>query len=148
MVDIFLSVQITRTNLGLANLEINDHTNFAVAPGTFGAAKDYNRTQVESVYVDGKVTTHRKLDIVTEPVVVEVYGADTPSVYANLETLVAAMSQDTYQIQITIGAYTQTWNCEAADVRSVTFDGPRLVASQLQVVFDVIRQPVPVTGAY
>ena len=148
MPDLTLGFTVSRTVLGLGTLNINDHTNYYIVPGTWGATKQYDRTQVGSKYVDGKITTHRVLEMVTEPLMVEVLGSTNAAMWVNLRALVTAMSQDNFQITTNFNGDTSVWQCEAADLQGITFTGPRVKAKQLQVTFSVPRQPIPVSGGY
>lgn len=147
MPDLGLSVVVSRDLLGLAGLEINDHLAYYVGPQLLGGQVAWNRQQVTSPFIDGQVTTWRTRQNVTEQLGVEVLG-DTPGeLNANLAVLLAAFIQDSFHLAVAIGAQSFEYACEAADYQ-VGWTGPRWVACQLQVVFAMPRQPVPVAGAF
>lgn len=148
MTNMTLGFTVSRTLLSLSALDLNDHTNYWISPGTWGATKSWNRTQAASVYADGKITTHRVLEMVNEPLIVEVRGTSNAVMFTNLRTLITAMSQDNFQITTNFNGDTSVWQCETSDLQTVVFTGPRIIAKQLQVTYAVLRQPNPVSGGY
>lgn len=146
MPDIGLSVAVTRSLLGLADLDINDHESFYVAPNTLGAQLTYNRQQVGAPWCDGQVTVNRSKQNVSEPVVVEVLGDDNSEVFANMAALIAAFSQDSFTLKITVDGVVNNYRCEAADYQIGAWVTGRLAAEQAQVTFTVLRQPVAAAG--
>lgn len=148
MPNMTLGFTISRTLLSLSALDINDHTNYYIAPGTWGAAKSWNRTQVGSKFVDGQVTTHRVLEMVIEPLMVEVRGSTNAAMWVNLRALITAMSQDNFQITTNWNGDTSVWQCEASDLQGITFVGSRIIAKQVMATFGVLRQPTAVSGGY
>lgn len=145
MPDLGLTVTVTRTLLGLADLNINDHSVYALAPGTMGAQVTWNRTTVSSPYLDDAVTVNRMRGKVNEAVIIEVLGVDQAALASNVDALIKAFSQDHYTLTIGIGSQTYAYRCEAADYQ-MTWTGPRFVARQVQVVFQVPRSPIPTQG--
>lgn len=144
MPDFTLVVHVSRAVLGLVDLDINDHERFYVAPGTFGAQLSYNRQQIGSPWTDGQVTVNRSKQMVQEPVVVEVLGDTFAEMFANIAELLAAFTQDHYQIKTTVGSGNQIrYSCEAADYQIGAWVSGRLASQQAQVTFTVPRQPVP-----
>jgi hypothetical protein len=148
MTNMTLGFTISRTLLGLGTLDLNDHTNFYIAPGTWGSAVSWDRTQVGSKFVDGKVTTHRVMEMVQEPLAVEIRGSTNAAMWVNIRALTVAMKQDTFQITTNWNGDTSVWNCEASDLQGLVFTGPRIIAKQMQATYQVLRQPVPVSGGY
>ena len=147
MPDLGLDVSVSRALLGLADLAINDHLAYYLSPQFLGGQVTWNRQQATSPFVDGAVTTYRTRGMVTEQLGVEVLG-DTPGeLDGNLAVLLAAFVQDSFHLAVAIGAQSWEYLCEAADYQ-VAWSGPRFIARQLQVLFGVPRQPVPVAGAF
>ncbi len=142
-----MSVVCSRALLGLADLEINDHVSYYVAPAFLGGGVTWNRTSATSPFCDGAVTTYRTRGVVTEQIGVEVLGASAAALNGHLAVLLAAFTQDTFHLAVAIGDADWEYACEAADYQ-VAWSGPRLIARQLQVVFGVPRQPVPVAGGF
>lgn len=145
MPDLTLSVLVSRTILGLSDLQINDHTNYFIAPGSFGGAVTWNRTQVQSPYIDGAVTVNRTRNMVNDAINVEVRGNDTAGVHTNLQALLNAFIQDNYTITVSVNGSSRQYACEAADYHA-EWTGPRWVANQIQVALTVPRFPVPISG--
>lgn len=147
MPNISLSVSITRTGLGLVDLEINDHIHSYITPSFMGADSPWNRTAVTSPWLDGDVTVNRTRQKVTEPLQLEVLGGSLAEMDANAQALLEAFDQSDFHLIVDIGGQTHTYECEAAD-RTVLWTGPRMVEGQLQITFQVPRQPVPLVGTY
>ena len=151
--ELVLSVTISRALLGMDPLEINDQLAYKVAPGLMGGQVQWQRTTASSPYMDDDITVNRRRGRVTEPLLVEVFGRDeanpnasSPAILrANLDTLVRAMVQDSFEMKIVMDAQTYTYACEAADY-GMQWTTPRFVARQLQVAFQIPRAPVPVSG--
>lgn len=146
MSDISMQVTITRTLLSLGDLSLNDHTNFYAAPSS-PAAVTWQRTSVTSPFVDGDITVHRRRGNVTEEMLFEVLGTSQSNLQANLDTLIEAFSQDSFTITVTFAGTSYAWACEAADYQ-VIWDGPRVIAKQVQVRLSVPRSPVPLSGPF
>jgi hypothetical protein len=145
--DLALSVVITRTALALPPLELNDHIAYYVGPTFMGGSLAWSRTQIGSPWLDGMVTVHRSRQMVTEPVQLEVLGGDQAELDANMLAAVRAFSQSDFQLIVTLQGEARTYECEAAD-QTLLWTGPRAIAGQMQVTFQVPRQPVPSAGAF
>jgi hypothetical protein len=145
--DLTLSVVVSRTNLSLANLEINDGVDYKIAGNEFlGGQLAWEKSQVGSPFVEGKVTTHRVRQNVQEQISVEVYGSGTSDVQANAKALIEAFSQSSYTVTVSVDNQATVYNCEAADFR-IEMTTPRYAASQLAVHFNVERKPLLVSGS-
>lgn len=148
MPDLLLSVQIDRTDLGLASLDLNDHNNYYISSDNFlGGQVQYERNQVTSPFIDGSVTVNRRKQIVTDQMTVEVLGVNKADLITNINNLVLAFSQDTYNLQIAYGSVVYQYACEAADY-TVQYSGPRWIANHVQVQLSFPRQPVPTVGVF
>lgn len=152
MADLNLSVVLTRDWLGLGPLNINDHVSYAVAQQFLGSTVSWNRNQLTSPYMDGSFTASRQRQSVTEQIAVEVFGRSTANgamspttLQANLAALIAAFNQDSFSLTLTLDGTTYSYEAEAADYQ-VSWVGPRFMARQVQVVFSLPRQPVPLAG--
>lgn len=147
MTDLALSVAVTRTQLGLSELNLNDHVNYYVAQQQFmGGTMTWTKNQITSPYVDGATTVNRTRGQVTEPVTIEVLGTSDTVLQTNMATLINAFSQDSYDLLIAIGAANYQYQCEAADVQQARWTVSGLLFKQQQIVFQVPRQPVPILG--
>lgn len=149
MADFVFDVVITRTLLGLANLDLNDHVNFYVAKDNmFGAAVQYNRNQITSPYMDGAVTVNRQKQAVQDQLTIEILPTANLALLAtNIQSLIAAFTQDSYTLAVTMGSQTNTYNCEAADY-TVSYEQSRFNARRASVTFQFIRQPNPASGVF
>lgn len=145
MVDLALSVKVTRTALALPDLEINDHLDSYIGPSFFGGTMSWTRNQVGSPFIDGSVTAYRTKQMVQEPVQIECLGGDAVELAANIATIYQAFMQDDFNVTIAFNGVTYTYQCEAADV-TMLWTGPRLIADQGQLNFSVPRQPNPLVG--
>ena len=141
-----MTVSVTRTQLGLPVLQINDHNAYYISQSFLGGQMSWTRNQVTSPYLDGAVTVNRTRGMVTEQVVVEVLGGPSQALLqANVATLLAAFSQDSYLLTVIIATTSYEYLCEAADYQ-IAWTGPRFFAKQAQVTFSMPRQPIPVVG--
>ena len=140
-----MSVLVSRTLLGLPALQINDHLNYKVAPQFLGGNVQWNRTKVTSPFLDGEVTTQRTRQNVSEQIAVEIFAGSAAELQANTAALLAAFSQDSFVLTVTIAGTVYAYQCEAADAQTA-WTGPRMMAHQGQVVFGVPRQPLALTG--
>lgn len=145
MVDVDLQVSLTRAALGLGTLELNDHVNYAIAPGSFGGQVTWQRNTVSSPYMDDEITTFRHRGKVQENIVIEVYGSTPTQVQTNVDTLIRAIVQSSFDLILSINGQIHTYGCETADYQ-MSFDGNRFVAKQMQVKLTVPRSPVPKAG--
>lgn len=145
MADISLSVQIDRSSLALAALEINDLVTYRVAPQFLGGNINYNRVEASSVFMDSSVTIFRTLPKVQEQIQIEVLGSSQAALQTNIGTLIQAFSQNSFTMTITLGGQVWQYLCEAAD-RQMTWSGPRFIARQVQITFMMPRHPIPLQG--
>lgn len=145
MTDISLVVSISRTLLGLGALNLNDNVSYRVT-SLLGTQVTWARTQATSAYMDGDVTVNRRRANVMEPLVLEVFGGTQIQLQANLDAALAAMVQDRFTMDVTVGGVLHGYYCEAADYQ-VAWVGYRFVAKQLTVAFTVPRRPIPRVGA-
>ena len=147
MPDITLGLSITRTLLALSPLELNDHTNYYLAPSS-PAAVTWQRQMVSSPWVDDDIVINRRRGKVTEEILLEVRGGLTPTqvtLQTNLAAAIAAFSQDTYVLTTTFDGTAYAWNCDAADYQ-VVWDGPRVISRAVQLRLSVPRSPIPAQG--
>lgn len=147
MADLFLSCVISRAGLGLPDLEINDGYIYQASTQFLGAAVNFNRQQATSPYIDGAVTVARTLEMVTEPLAVEVWGrtgldATLKNSYLreNMNILTAAFWQDSFTLTITVEDALYAYRAEAADVQ-LAWVGNRFIAKKGLITFTVPRQP-------
>lgn len=146
MASIDLQVMVSRLLLGQPDLDVNDHSNYYMAPSS-PAQVSWQRTSVSSVFVDDDITVHRRRSKVMESMLLEVMGTDQATLSVNLSRAIAAFTQDYFTIEVTFDGTEYEWACEAADYQ-VIWSGPRMIAKQVQLQLTVPRSPVPLTGAF
>ena len=156
MPDFTVTVNVTRTQLGLSDLNINDGVNYKIsgADQFVQGAVTWERDTTRSPYVEGEFTTNRRRGNVQERLGIEVFKGNSAGISgqgkfaleANIQQLIQAFTQDAFVLNMTAASGTTWqnewhWACEAADY-SVVITGPRLASQQALVTFTVIRNPV------
>lgn len=135
---------ITRTNLGLGFLNINDGVNYSMTDRIMGGTVSWDRNQVNSPWVDGDVTVFRRRGNVTDSIGFNVYGANHGEIRNNLVILVDGFSQDEFSIFLTMDGATYQYECETADY---TLDWDYKMHSNMATInFQVPRKPVAFQG--
>lgn len=147
MPDLGLSVSVTRPQLGLPDLALNDHFNYFISPTFLGGMVQWNRSTVTSPFLDGGVTTYRTRQMVQEQIALEVMGETLAEMWDNVRAAIDAFTQDQYNLALAIGSEVHQFMCEAADYQ-FNWNGPRILAQQVQLVLSVPRQPVAVQGGF
>lgn len=148
MSDVELSVLISRDSLGLGPLEIASSPDFFIGTQFLGAAVQWDRQQVTSVFLDGAVTVSRHRQMVTEQIAVEVTADNLVAVQARINTLIQAFLQDSFTMTVVAGGSTRQYRCETADYQDASWTTPRMAGAQGQVVLSVPRQPVALAGGF
>jgi hypothetical protein len=148
MADVDLSVTISRTALGLSPLEIASGDDYYIGTQFLGAAVQWERQQTTSQWLDGAVTTSRHRSAVTEQIAVEVTADTLVAVQAAINTLIQAFVQNSFTMTVVAGGATRVYRCEAADYQDLSWTTPRLSGAQGQVLLQVPRQPVALSGGF
>lgn len=140
-----VGVSVSRTLLGLGNLNLMDHINYITSGAFLGAGVTYRRSQVKSPYVEGAITTNRVRDAVQDQISIDVLADTFTQFQANIQTVQDAFAQDEFLLTLTLNGIPWTWLCEASDYK---FDWtiPRIHAMYGQIQYTLIRQPVSVVG--
>lgn len=148
MTDLNVIAKVTRAQLGLQDLYINDHSKYVIAGlDILSGTVSWQRQQVSAPWVDGDVTVARRRSSVMEPLTVYVAGTNQADLNTNIGTLLAAFTQDRYTLSIAIGSQQHDWDCEAADY-SVKINTVYVKSVYVPVTFQIMRKPVPLTGAF
>lgn len=147
MTDLITSATVTRTLLGLSNLNINDHVNYTLTDTIMGGTVTWERNTASSPYVDGDITVSRRRPNVQEQLRIYVMGDNQNMLQQNLSTLIQAFIQDTYTLQIAPGNQAYAWQCEAADY-TIAWSNVHFVAKKLEVTFSIPRRPVMTAGGF
>lgn len=143
----YFDADITRTELGLPPLSVNDHQRYILGPQLLGGTNAWLRQTAKSPYVDGEVTVGRTLGIVEERMSIEVLAGDALELQANLATLVDAVSQSRWTLSIRSDDSVYAYDCEAADY-TVGWDNTRRMVFRSTVQLSVRRQPKLLTGGF
>lgn len=139
------AASVSRPELGLGDLNLNDHVNYYVAPGIFGGTVSWRRQTVQSPWIEGTFTVGAVRDQVEDKFTVEVKGADQAGLQTNLQNLINAFSQSSFNVTVQLDTAYYTYACEASDY-TIDWTNTRFMAKQVQVTFNLRRSPVPVNG--
>lgn len=141
-----VAASVTRTELSLADLDLVDPGVFTIVPSSLDVGSAGNEVDtVDSKWVDGVIGIGKKKGPVTMSMTVEVDGADQDAVDANLEILVDAFSQLTYDLTISYDGNDNTWTCLAAQRIQPDYSA-REYQLFVPVALTFLRQPTPVAG--
>jgi hypothetical protein len=143
--DIALTASVTRSALGLSNLNINDKKKYNITATMLGGGVSWQKQQVSSPYVDGDVTVTRRRPTVMEPLEIYVYGKTGNELTNNIRTLIDAFIQDTYNLLISIDGSTRQYKCECADY-TIEYANTKFASGMTMVRFNVPRNPIPTVG--
>lgn len=136
---------VTRSDLGLSSLNINDHIKYITTTQIMGGQVTWQRNSVSSPYVDGDVTISRRRPSVNDVFVVDVIGANHATIRTNLQALVAAFLQDKFNIIITLDGATYQYQCETSDY-SIEWNHAKIHDKRITAQFNVMRKPIAVSG--
>lgn len=145
MSEAIIHASVSRPELGLADLDLNDHVNYFVSAPIFGGTVSWRRQTVQSPWVEGQFTVNAVRDQVEDKVVIEVMGGDQVTLQQNVQALIAAFSQSSFNITLQLDNAVNTYACEASDY-TVDWTHTRWHNRQVQVSFSLRRSPVPVNG--
>lgn len=152
MADIVFAVIISRDDLGLADLDLNDHVNYYISNQNFlGQTVTFNRNQISSPFIDGQITTFRNMQSIQDQLTLEVLSSDGSylALMNNVRAAVAAFLQDSYTLTFEYGVSARTvkYQCEAADY-TIDYDNQRWIAPQINATFAFYRQPIALVGGF
>lgn len=149
MTDLTLDVQVNRTELALAELDIQDPANGYSVVKLGPGATSWRRDTVKSPWVHGETLIHAVKDVQIAPLTVRVSGSSAAQKETRLGILLDAFSQFTYSIGVAINGVAYVWYCQPADWS--TGEGGELskfheMAHITEVEFSIPRNPVPFVG--
>lgn len=133
-------ISITRGELGLIALDLNDHVNYIVSEQLMGAQQTWNRQTVKSPFVDGEFTVHRAAGSRHEALGVQVLGGTQTQLQVNLQALTDALSQFRFQLTMVLDETSRTWQCETADF-TVDYNQHRWMTRQVLVNAQIPTYP-------
>ena len=154
MADFPISVAVTRTELSLTDLDLNDGVNFStfgMGPGTRARRNVYNT----SGNVTGATLNNSVLDLIVRPLIVRVLGTSGATFDANVQALVDAFEQSSFQLKETKNGTLTTYDCltcpsigPADPTGSATdeWDRDQLIRHRHLYRLAVPTQPQPSTG--
>lgn len=154
MSDFTLSLKVTRTELTLADLELNDHTSYEVVlwgPGTRARRNTYNT----SGNAHGATLNNSVLSMILRPLAIRVLSSSQAQLEARTLTLIQAFDQGGFQLKDSKLGQLTTYACMTCESiapadpsgQSVTeWDKHQLLAGQHVYRIDVPTQPQPSTG--
>lgn len=128
-------------------LQLNSGGYEIVTAGPGG--RSWRRTTVEGKYQHGRALVGAVLNHGSLPLVVRVHGDSWSQVSNRAQTLIAAFSQYSYTLTITINGVTSTWRCEPADITIAGGDQWQkfhAMANQQEYQLVIPRDPIPVNG--
>lgn len=140
-------VTVSRLELGMPILDINDHVNYQVGDQILGGNQTWNRQTVKSPYVDGEIMVNRTRGQVQEQFAVQVFGDTQVAMQQNIATLIDAFSQFTYQLSIEMENATYTYQCDTSDY-TVDWTNTRMMAKKALVKLQFPRSPKLVSGGW
>lgn len=146
MSDLDITALVSRDELALADLDINDEVNYRLAQQFRPGGVTWSKEFVESPFVHGRyVVGERKQS--TEGSLGVFVTADThAALHTNVETLVDAFTeQRTYVLRLVVEGQDLRWKCERADYE-VAFTTAHVNALYVPVAFSFHRHPIPVQG--
>lgn len=150
MPDIAISYAITRGELGLADLALQDLANgyevIEFGPGS----RSWRKETVKSAYVHGETLVSAVMDVQVAPLKMRVRGSTHAIADSRLKTVLDAFSQFVYSIGVVIDGVTWIWTCQPADI-SVGESGDinkfQWMAKMFEVTASIPRNPVPLSGS-
>jgi hypothetical protein len=116
--DLPTTLVISRTELGLPSLNLNDTDNgYAIVRGGFGwGGRTWRRQVVQSPFTDGRTVVGRVMDIVTREFTFRLRAATASALDQKVGYVIDAFSQFAYTLTPTVNGVTYAWRCETADL--------------------------------
>ena len=140
-----VAATVTRTDLGMSSLNINDHSNYILGTQILGGAVAWERNQVSSPWVDGDITVSRRRPNVQENIQVNILGTNQATMLTNIKTITEAFSQNSFTLTVTMSGSVYQYSCEAADY-TVEWS-VKMHSNQCMVSFMLPRKPIALAGA-
>jgi hypothetical protein len=148
MADLAVTAVVTRTELGLENLDINDNLNYQLGRALRIGSVTWRRESVTSPYVHGRIPVHEVKDAAESSLVVHCFGETSAAAMTNLGVLLEAFTgQWDYSIALNVDGVNYQWRCERADYE-VGFITETILAKLIPVSFTFHRHPIPLQGVF
>lgn len=144
--DLNITAEVTRTELGLGNLDLNDDVNFRFGRGVEVGRLTWRKDVVTSPYVHGRFPVREVKDAVESKITVYVIAPDHATLSTNVGVLIGAFTEQyEYNLQIVVEGQTYAWRCERADYE-VAFATETFNALFVPVSLAFYRSPIQVAG--
>lgn len=150
MPDLTITASLTRVELSLAVLNINDQTNYKiikVGPGSV----EWDRQYAGSPFIHGETLVNAVMKQGKLPLSVRCKGSTSGVVDTNRAALCRALEQFTYTLSLTVDGVSWSWKCDPADYSvdetDGAFNGFFTRAKQSVVTADIPRDPIPLSGS-
>lgn len=147
---------ITRSELSLTDLSLR--TAYSASYGwTLSnpeevldtGAMTWRKTKVTAAYVDGDFMVNRVKDESVGKCTIVFNGynvySDHTQLQLDMETVIGAFSQISYDFHITLDGASYAWKCRCADY-ALKYNRKMIHALSPEIVFTFDRHPVPVAG--
>ena len=146
--ELTIIASVTRTELTLADLDLNDMTKFILGKNLDVSSVTWRKEAAQSPFIQGRIPVHEVKDAAETSIAVYVLGATHAALSANLEELLDAFTkQYSYILRINVEGVDNQWKCERADYQ-VGFATETLNARFVPVKLSFFRQPTPVVGVF
>lgn len=144
--DLNLTAIVTRTELGLGDLDLNDEVNFQFGRGIEVGRLTWRKDVVTSPYVHGRFPVREVKDAVESKITIYVLGTDHATLSTNIGVLIGAFTEQyQYELQIIVEGQSYSWLCERADYE-VAFATETFNAIFVPVSLSFYRSPIQVSG--
>lgn len=154
MADLVVAASLTRTLLSLTDLSLNVDGFCKVVSYDPGPVTK-RRVVAKSPTVAGHVQTGSVADSRSIALILRLYGATKGDLDTNIQTVVDAFDQFTYQLSVQLADGTVVWACDDAEYRPVRAGGDGVdqvglskSAKWQAFAFTIPAQPAPVSGVY
>ena len=148
MPELTLAAAVTRTELGLTDLDINDIATYELAKQLNNGTVSWRKEIAQSPFYEGRFVVHEVKDAVEMSLIVYVHGESYPVINTRVQTLLEAFTEQySYDLKITVNGQQHTWTCERADY-DVAFATETVNALKVPVQLTTMRHPSPVAGAF
>ena len=149
MSDLTVAATITRTELGLDPLDIDDGANYELVTAGPGA-RAWAREWAVSPVVHGGTQVSARLEIQNRLLVVRCKGSTATALENASKALVAAVSQSSFTLSISLDGRANTWKCFCADGGPADGEFAKfefMARPRRQTYsFQVPSQPIPTAG--
>lgn len=148
MADLTVNAAISRTELSLADLDIDDGVNYILGNGVQAGAVSWRKETVTSPFYEGRFVVHEVKDAADLKFLVYVIGETYPAVNTKVATLLQAVTEQySYELKLNVQGQQHTWVCERADYE-VAFATTTVNALKIPVQITTMRHPAPTAGAF